>query len=115
MSKGVISALFLSISLFAQSSAVVGAGYLPAAPVSVAPGQILTVFVAGLGISSAVHAPTGALPTTLGRLYRHAATGIRPRGSNYGHPSGLQLSGSGNCSRATFVRNAHGGNASNPV
>jgi uncharacterized protein (TIGR03437 family) len=66
MSKGVISALFLSISLFAQSSAVVGAGYLPAAPVSVAPGQILTVFVAGLGISSAVHAPTGALPTTLG-------------------------------------------------
>ncbi len=66
MLKVLLSVLFSSVSLLAQSEAVVGAGYLPPAPVSAAPGQILTVFVAGLEISSAAHAPAGALPTSLG-------------------------------------------------
>ena len=66
MLKSLFSALFLSLSLFAQGEAVIGAGYLPPAPVSAAPGQILTVFVAGLGISAAAHAPAGTLPTSLG-------------------------------------------------
>lgn len=65
MLKGLVSALFFPLSLFAQSNAVVGAGYLPPAPVSAAPGQILTVFVTGLGISSPAHAAAGALPTSL--------------------------------------------------
>jgi uncharacterized protein (TIGR03437 family) len=60
------STLLSSISLFAQSSAVVTAGYLPPAPVSAAPGQILTVYVTGLGVSPAAHAPAGALPSSLG-------------------------------------------------
>lgn len=66
MLKGLVFALVFSLSVFAQGSAVFGAGYLAPAPVSAAPGQIITFFVTGLGISSAVHAPAGALPTSLG-------------------------------------------------
>src|SRR5437879_1036810 len=65
MLKGLVTDLCLSVSLFAQSS-VVGAGYLPPAPVSAAPGQVLTVFVSGLSISSAARAGAGALPLSLG-------------------------------------------------
>jgi uncharacterized protein (TIGR03437 family) len=64
MLKSLVLAPLLSLSLFAQSSGIVGAGYLPPSPVSAAPGQILTVFVTGLGISSTGHAPAGALPTS---------------------------------------------------
>ena len=64
--KVLFSVLFSSLSLVAQTSAVVGAGYVPPAPVSVAPGQILTVYAAGLDVPSAAHAPAGALPTSLG-------------------------------------------------
>jgi len=66
MLRALFCALGFSLSLLAQSSAVVGAGYLTPAPVSAAPGQILTFFVTGLGISSAFHAPAGSLPTSLG-------------------------------------------------
>jgi len=65
MSKGLVLALLCSLSLFAQSSAIVGAGYVAPAPVSAAPGQILTVFVTGLGITSAAHAGAGALSNSL--------------------------------------------------
>ena len=66
MLRALCSTLVFSFSVFAQNSAVVSAGYLPPAPVSAAPGQIFTVFVSGLGISSSFHAPAGALPTSLG-------------------------------------------------
>jgi len=66
MLRALFSALVFSLSLFAQSDAVVGVGYLPPAPVSAAPGQVLTFFVTGLGITSAVRAPAGVLPTSLG-------------------------------------------------
>ncbi len=65
MQKKFLLAPVFSLSLFAQTSGIIGAGYLPPAPVSAAPGQILTVFVTGLGISSTGHAPAGALPATL--------------------------------------------------
>ncbi len=50
------------------SNLVVGAGYALPAPVNVAPGQVLTFFVQGVGnmLTSAVRAPEGAnLPTSL--------------------------------------------------
>jgi uncharacterized protein (TIGR03437 family) len=65
MLRGPVFGLLSSLSLFAQSSAIVGAGYLPPAPVSAAPGQILTVFVSGLGITAPAHAGAGALPISL--------------------------------------------------
>ena len=66
MFKGLISGLLFSVSLSAQTNAVVGAGYSPPAPVSVAPGQLLTFFVDGLSIPQPVRAPAGTLPLTLG-------------------------------------------------
>ena len=50
-----------------QTNTIVGAGYVNPAPVSVAPGQILSFFVDGVGssLTQPVHASTGALPPTL--------------------------------------------------
>jgi uncharacterized protein (TIGR03437 family) len=64
MPKGLIFAFFVSISLFAQTG-IVGAGYLGPQPVSAAPGQIITFFVAGLSVSAPAHAPAGPLPNSL--------------------------------------------------
>jgi uncharacterized protein (TIGR03437 family) len=66
MLKALIFIPLFSLSLFAQGSAVIGAGYLPPAAVSAAPGQILTVYVTGLNISSPAHAPAGVMPNSLG-------------------------------------------------
>ena len=66
MLRSFICAPLFSLALLAQSSSIVGSGYLPPAPVSAAPGQILTAFVTGLNVTSSTHAPSGALPTTLG-------------------------------------------------
>ncbi len=68
MSKALICGWFLSSAfLFAQTNTVVGGGHAGPAPVSVAPGEILTFFVDGLGISltQPMRAPSGPLPTTL--------------------------------------------------
>ena len=54
--------------VFAQTSATVGAGFTAPAPVSAAPGQILTFFVSGLGVTltAPVRAPGGKpLPSSL--------------------------------------------------
>jgi uncharacterized protein (TIGR03437 family) len=66
-----ILAFFLVVFLgFGQSGAVVGAAYLTPTPLAVAPGQLLTVFVAGVGqgITQRVSADVIPLPTTLGGL-----------------------------------------------
>jgi hypothetical protein len=58
-------------SLVAQSAApqvaIVGASYSVAFPLPVAPGQLITLFVAGLAtpVNVPVHAPAGSLPTSL--------------------------------------------------
>jgi uncharacterized protein (TIGR03437 family) len=81
MLKGLVFTLLFSLSLFAQSSAVVSAGYLPPAPVSAAPGQILTVYVTGLSVPAPAHAPAGALPNSLGGV-----TAILRQGSDRAAP-----------------------------
>lgn len=49
--------------------AVVGAGYHGFAPISVAPGQVITVFVTGVGnVTQSFSAGTPPLPTTLGGI-----------------------------------------------
>jgi uncharacterized protein (TIGR03437 family) len=52
---------------FAQANTVVGAGYSAPVPLTVAPGQVFTLFVQGIGASltQPVRAPSGPLPTTL--------------------------------------------------
>src|SRR5689334_1606226 len=64
--------IVFSISIaaaFAQGGAVVGAGYHTFAPISVAPGQVITVFVTGIGnITQKYSAGTLPLPTTLGGI-----------------------------------------------
>ena len=65
MFKRVFCATLFSLSLSAQSAVIASAGYVAPAPVSAAPGQILTVFVTGLNISTASQAPSGALPNSL--------------------------------------------------
>src|SRR5690242_7129962 len=56
-------------SAFAQGGAVVGAGYHTFAPVSVAPGQVITVFVTGIGnVTQKYSAGSLPLPTTLGGI-----------------------------------------------
>ena len=63
LAAGAASALGQS----ANPSTIVGAGYLYPAPISVAPGQILTVFAAGVGstLTQPVFAGGGTLPTSL--------------------------------------------------
>ena len=63
MTNGWLAAVFLPVSLYAQT--IVGAGYLAPAPVNAAPGQILTLFVDGVSVTAAVRAPAGPLPNTL--------------------------------------------------
>lgn len=59
--------IFCSVLLHAQTGAIVGSGYAAPAPVSVAPGQIVTLFVDGLGVSLSqpARAASGPLPLTL--------------------------------------------------
>ena len=57
-----------AVSGFPQSAPVVtGAGYTLPAPVKVAPGQVLTIFVQGIGsgLTQPVRAPESTLPTSL--------------------------------------------------
>lgn len=81
MLKRVLCATLFSLSLSAQSAVINSSGYVAQAPVSAAPGQILTVFVTGLNISTALHAPSGALPDSLGGV-TDTAPRIGPRGPN---------------------------------
>jgi hypothetical protein len=61
---------FLSVvSAAAQGGAVVGAGYHTFAPVPVAPGQVITVFVTGIGnVTQKYSAGSLPLPATLGGI-----------------------------------------------
>ena len=57
-----------AVSGFPQSAPVVtGAGYTLPAPVNVAPGQVLTIFVQGIAsaLTQPVRAPESTLPTSL--------------------------------------------------
>jgi len=68
MLKTVLCGSILSaVALLAQTNSPVAAGYTAPAPVSVAPGQILTFFLDGLDglVSKPVRAPSGALPNSL--------------------------------------------------
>jgi uncharacterized protein (TIGR03437 family) len=62
----VVSALGQSANL----NTIVGAGYLYPAPISVAPGQVITLFAMGVGsgLRQPVLAGAGSLPTTLGGI-----------------------------------------------
>ena len=66
MLKGIFLGVLLSNSLLIAQSWT-GSGYVAAAPVSVAPGQIATFFAAGFGsaLPGVVSAPPGALPIIL--------------------------------------------------
>lgn len=69
--RGFLSSfLFLVVLLCARGQGtIVGAGYTPPAPLSVAPGQIVTLYVSGLGANfpTPVIAPAGpTLPMSLG-------------------------------------------------
>jgi uncharacterized protein (TIGR03437 family) len=81
MLKRVFYATLFSLSLSAQSSVIASAGYVAPAPISVAPGQILTVFVTGLNIATPLHAPSGPLPYSLGGV-----TATLRQGSDYPAP-----------------------------
>ena len=64
-------ALLSGSSVFAQvKSSIVGAGYASPAPVALAPGQVVTVFVQGLGggLTEELRAARAPLPTTLGGI-----------------------------------------------
>src|SRR5215467_307372 len=52
---------------FAQTNTIVGAGYSAPVPLTVAPGQLVTLFVEGIGASltQPVRASSVALPTAL--------------------------------------------------
>src|SRR5690242_18637900 len=67
--KTLIVSCICIASAFAQGAAIVGAGYHTFAPVSVAPGQVLTVFVTGIGnVTQKYSAGSLPLPTTLGGI-----------------------------------------------
>jgi uncharacterized protein (TIGR03437 family) len=57
----------LALGQSASPSTIIGAGYLFPAPINVAPGQIITVFAAGVGsaLTRPVFAGTGNWPTSL--------------------------------------------------
>jgi uncharacterized protein (TIGR03437 family) len=61
-----LAMIFWSTLLPAQN-VITGAGYFSPAPVSVAPGQVITLFVDGIGksLTQPVRAPSGPLPPTL--------------------------------------------------
>ncbi len=58
---------FFPLTLAAQTNTVVAAGYTPPAPLYAAPGQVVTLFVDGVGksLTQAVRAPAGDWPTSL--------------------------------------------------
>jgi uncharacterized protein (TIGR03437 family) len=65
MLKGILCGFLLSVPLFSQT--IVGSGYTAPAPVSVAPGQVATFFVAGLaspltGITAMLQQNGGSTP-----------------------------------------------------
>jgi uncharacterized protein (TIGR03437 family) len=96
-------ALFVSLALTAAAQNVVtGGGYTDPIPLFVAPGQVLTIFVQGVGASltGPVVAPPGRLPTTLaginvtveqGRDYAAPILQVRP------------VSTCGNCGMLTAI------------
>lgn len=60
----------VAVSAFAQNAnpnTIVGAGYLYPAPISLAPGQVITIFAAGVGrgLTQPVFAGSGKLPASL--------------------------------------------------
>ena len=60
-------ALFALMPIVPGQNMVTGAGYRDPVPIPVAPGQVVTVFAAGVGtdLTQTVVAPPGTLPTTL--------------------------------------------------
>jgi uncharacterized protein (TIGR03437 family) len=62
-----VIAMLQALPSFAQANTVVGAGYSAPVPLIVAPGQVVTLFVQGIGASltQPVRAPSGPLPATL--------------------------------------------------
>lgn len=60
-------------SLSAQTpiATITGAGYTPPLPIPAAPGQLVTLYVSGIGfpVSEPAFAPAGPLPTSLGGLF----------------------------------------------
>src|SRR5258708_4327401 len=60
-------AFVASVTVFSQTIAVVGGGYRSPTPISVAPGQVITVFVEGVGatLSQPVRAQGSPLPKNL--------------------------------------------------
>lgn len=72
--RRVIACVFVSticaVLALGQSAAVTGAGYEVPTPLTVAPGQVVTVFVSGLGsdITQRIGASTTPLPTILGGI-----------------------------------------------
>jgi uncharacterized protein (TIGR03437 family) len=64
---------------YAQTGAVVGAGYNLFAPLSVAPGQVITVFVTGIGnVTQKVSAGSPPLPDTLAGVSTSVIQGLTP-------------------------------------
>jgi uncharacterized protein (TIGR03437 family) len=68
--KALAAFFFCTCVAFAQGSgAVVGAGYNLIAPISVAPGQVITIFVTGLGnVTQKISAGNPPLPAKLGGI-----------------------------------------------
>src|SRR5262249_61091697 len=65
---GVMGICICSITIFGQTAnTVVGAGYTLPTPITVAPGQVITLFVQGVGnnLTRPVQADRLPLPTTL--------------------------------------------------
>jgi len=57
----------IGVGAFGQSISTVGAGYVSPAPLTVAPGQVVTLFVNGIGgLTQIFQAPGKRWPTTLG-------------------------------------------------
>src|SRR5690348_17305362 len=60
-----------TLPMFAQGGAsVVGGGYAPPAPLNVTPGQLITIFVSGIGsaVTQRIAATSYPLPTRLGGI-----------------------------------------------
>ena len=67
MNKFSVVCALAILPAFAQTNTVVGAGYSALVPLTVAPGQLVTLFVEGIGASltQPVRAPSVPLPTVL--------------------------------------------------
>src|SRR6266852_2005232 len=65
--SAILLACISTASVFGQSGAVVGAGYAFPGPLTVSPGQVITIFVSGVGskLTQRVTASTTPLPRTL--------------------------------------------------